>query len=224
MPRLQNQCQTPTAKVTVVQKLTVTTLQKKQGVIHVNNDSKTWVSQLQEFNIPSNFFTSTKTLSISLNKYLLSIGIGLGTEWERNMTFGSYLALSSSSTIDGVWGDKHGNNDNTMWQRPQKSMYEITQKQIRGATNSAALGRSKGFKGIFKWLWSHRQKILADLYSSHSIISILVILIIYIRVHSWCCTIYGFGQMHKDTFSIHSGLVPGTPHGNQNPWMLNSLI
>lgn len=35
MPRLQNQCQTPTAKVAlVVQKLTVTTLQKKQGGLH----------------------------------------------------------------------------------------------------------------------------------------------------------------------------------------------
>lgn len=35
MPRLQNQCQTPTAKAAlVVQKLTVTTLQKKQGGLH----------------------------------------------------------------------------------------------------------------------------------------------------------------------------------------------
>ena len=35
MPRLQNQCQTPTAKVAlVVQNLTVTTLQKKQGGLH----------------------------------------------------------------------------------------------------------------------------------------------------------------------------------------------
>lgn len=35
MPRLQNQCQIPTAKVALVaQKLTVTTLQKKQGGLH----------------------------------------------------------------------------------------------------------------------------------------------------------------------------------------------